>query len=85
MVIGGQRDAANEVENDIDNRRWQDAGVYDEETGLFYLREGESIPIENHFTVLKLNRLQSKRSVNQYVSKKAQEQPTHKPKVSNKT
>ena len=45
MVIGGQRDQANEVENDIDNRRWQDAGVYDEETGLFYLREGESIPI----------------------------------------
>ena len=57
MVIGGQRDAANEVENDVDNRRWQDAGVYDEETGLFYLREGESIPIQNHFTVLKLNRL----------------------------
>jgi hypothetical protein len=37
------------VENDVDNRRWQDAGIYDEETGLFYLREGESHPIQQHF------------------------------------
>ena len=38
MVISGQRDEKNEVPNDVDNKKWAISGVYDENTGIFYLR-----------------------------------------------
>jgi hypothetical protein len=38
LVISGDRDIENEVVNDILNKKWSNAGVYDEETGLFYIR-----------------------------------------------
>jgi len=44
-VISGERDADNEVENDVDSTKWYEAGVYDGETGLFYLRQGEYSPV----------------------------------------
>jgi hypothetical protein len=45
MVISGQRDEHLEVANDIQNGKWSNAGVYDEESGIFYLRQGEAQPI----------------------------------------
>ncbi len=63
LVVSGQRDEANEVENGINNYKWSMAGVFDEE-GLFYLREGEHEPIQNHFKHLRLNRLQQKKALN---------------------
>lgn len=41
LVISGQRDANFEVENDLQSKNWLKAGLYDEDTGLFYLRHGE--------------------------------------------
>lgn len=41
MVIYGQRDENFEVNNDISNTKWNEAGVYDEDLGLFYIRNGE--------------------------------------------
>ena len=58
MIISGDRDIENEVVNDISNKKWQMAGVYDEETGQFYIREGEHVSIQNHFKLFKFNRLQ---------------------------
>jgi hypothetical protein len=57
MVISGQRDENLEVANDIRNNKWSSSGVYDEESGLFYLRQGEANAIMNHFRLLRLNRL----------------------------
>jgi hypothetical protein len=45
LVISGQRDEINEIPNDINNKKWVMAGVYDKETGLFFIREGEHAPI----------------------------------------
>ena len=41
LVISGDRDLESEVENDIDNKKWRNAGAYNEETGTFHLRAGE--------------------------------------------
>lgn len=38
MVISGQRDEKFEVPNDTQNKKWELAGVYDDNTGIFYLR-----------------------------------------------
>ncbi len=38
MVISGQRDERFEVPNDIDNKKWELAGAYDDNSGMFYLR-----------------------------------------------
>jgi hypothetical protein len=59
--------------------------VYDEETGLFYIREGEHTPLQNHFKLLKLNRMQLRKTIYSYAHKTAPEQPTFAPKISNKT
>ena len=45
-----------EVQNDIGNNKWMMSGVYDEDSGLFFLREGEYHPVVNHFKELNLNR-----------------------------
>ena len=57
MVISGDRDRTSEVENDIGNTRWEESGLYDDETGMFFLREGEYVPIQRHFKMLRVNRL----------------------------
>jgi hypothetical protein len=46
LVISGQRDQPNEIPNDIQNKKWMTSGVYDKDTGLFFLREGEHAPIQ---------------------------------------
>ena len=57
LVISGQRDAANEIPNDIMNKKWMTSGVYDKDTGLFFIRDGEHAPIQHHFNLLRINRL----------------------------
>jgi len=69
LVISGERDIQTEVENVENNRSWINAGVYDQDSGLFYIRQGEHIPIQNHFDLLKLNRLQQKRALKNYTHK----------------
>ena len=61
--------------------RWQDCGVYDQDTGMFYLREGEYEPIHTHFNLLRLNRLHQKKDKG--VEEGAKQ--THKPKVLKKS
>ena len=85
LVISGERDAKNEVENDENNKSWINAGVYDQEDGLFYIRQGEHIPIQNHFELLRLNRLQQKRALKNYTHKTQPEEKTYTPKITNKT
>ena len=60
LVISGERDLDNEVENDINNKKWRDAGAYSEDTGRFHLRVGEHSQIQSHFQLLKFNRMSQK-------------------------
>ena len=82
MVISGQRDSAIEISNDINNHKWSQAGVYDGESGLFYLRLGEAQQVMNHFRLLRLNRLHQKKTQSQYSHKRAAYQPDYKPYIS---
>lgn len=82
MVISGQRDGQLEVANDVGNHKWSNAGVYDEESGIFYLRQGEAQPIQNHFRLLRLNRLHQKKSQSAFAHKRAPYQPEYKPYIS---
>lgn len=61
--------------------RWENCGAYDQETGLFYLREGEHEPIHSHFKLLRLNRLHQKKD-KQENQKSMRPEPTYMPKVS---
>lgn len=85
MIISGERDQENEVTNDEGNNKWTQAGVYDEETGLFFIREREHISIQNHFKILRSNRMAQKKPINNYAYKTANEKPTFKPKLHSKT
>lgn len=85
MIISGERDQATEVQNNENNKKWRQSGVYDEATGLFYIREGEHDPIQKHFKELRNNRLQQKKPIKNYAYKTAEEQPTFKPQISKKT
>ena len=49
MIISGIRDRSKEIHNDVGNQRWMMAGVYEEQTGIFYFREGEHAPVVHHF------------------------------------
>ena len=60
LVISGDRDFENEVENDTGNKKWRDAGAYNEDTGRFHLRVGEHTPIQAHFKLFKFNRMSQK-------------------------
>lgn len=66
MVISGQRDGSTEVQNTENNTKWMLAGVYDPETALFYLREGEHKVLVDHFRLMNLNRVQYKKPVKLY-------------------
>lgn len=85
LVISGERDRETEVQNDEGNNKWSKAGVYDEETGLFYIREGEHAAIQRHYKDFRNNRLAGKKAVKNYAYKSAPQEPTFKPKLSNKT
>lgn len=49
MMIAGIRDESQEIDNDINNSKWMMAGVYEEQTGLFFFREGEHKCVAAHF------------------------------------
>jgi len=66
LVISGQRDESIEIPNDPKNQKWMNAGVYDEETGVFLFRQGEPARVQAHFKLLRLNRLQLKKAVNNF-------------------
>ena len=57
MIISGQRDRTTEVQNTENNTKWMLAGVYDPETALFYLREGEHKIVVEHFKLMNINRV----------------------------
>ena len=58
MVISGQRDQSTEVSAEgEDISTWALAGVYDPETAIFYLRNGEHEIVQKHFNLLYLNRV----------------------------
>jgi hypothetical protein len=57
MIIGGERDRESEVQNNEGNTKWSKAGVYDEETGIFYMRENEHASIQRHFKDFRNNRM----------------------------
>ena len=82
MVISGQRDSTIEISNDINNHKWSQAGVYDGESGIFYLRYGEAQQVMNHFRLLRLNRLHQKKGSSAYAHKKMAYQPEYKPYIS---
>jgi hypothetical protein len=41
LAIEGVRDEASEVPNEGNSNTWQTAGVFDDQDGLFYLKNGE--------------------------------------------
>lgn len=82
LVISGDRDETQECQNDINNNQWIAAGVYEPGSGQFYIREGEHIPIQKHFELLRINRLQQKKANDSYVTKRLGEQPKYQPKIS---
>ena len=57
-MIAGIRDQSQEIDNDINNQKRMLAGVYEEQTGLFYFREGEHKCVTHHFQLMQVNRLQ---------------------------
>jgi len=57
------------------------SGVYDNDTGLFFIREGEHAPIQQHFNLLRINRLQQKKALKNYQHKKEGDKPLYKPKI----
>ena len=85
LVIGGEREQAKEVVNTEDNKKWDLAGVYDQESGLFYIREGEHTCLQKHFKSFRDNRQMQKKALKNYAHKTAAEQPSFKPQVNSKS
>ena len=56
LTISGIRDQENEAQEEVENPKWNKVGVYDEQTGIFKFRKGESQAIHSHFKLLGLNR-----------------------------
>lgn len=84
MVISGQRDQSNEVSAEGEQiHNWALAGVYDPETAIFYLRNGEHEIVQKHFHLLYLNRVQQKKAVKQFGNKA--EEITFEPKILKKS
>lgn len=42
MIISGIKDKNIEITNDIENLKWNLAGVYEEQSGIMFYREGEN-------------------------------------------
>lgn len=71
MIISGERDRETEVQNDERNAKWREVGIYDEETGLFYIRENEHIAVQRHFKELRNNRMSTKKPIKSFAYKTA--------------
>lgn len=85
LAIAGEREQGREVVNKENNKQWDKSGVYDQTTGLFYLREGEQVLMQKHFNAFRDNRQMQKKAIKNYSHKTAAEQPTFKPKLGSKT
>ena len=85
MVISGLRDESQEIENDVNNKQWMMAGVYEEQTGLFFFRENEHVPIQNHFKLMALNRMQQKKGFKEFSHKSKAKEVNFQPKTLNKS
>lgn len=83
MMIAGIRDRTKEIHNDVGNQRWMMAGVYEEQTGIFFFRENEHIPVVQHFRLMHGNRFQQKKAVTGY--KKAEKATNFEPKILEKS
>jgi len=57
MIISGLRDKNKEISNDVMNQKWMLAGVYEEQTGVFYFRDQEHQIVMNHFKTMHTNRV----------------------------
>lgn len=57
MAISGTIDRSIQIQNDINNHKWILSGVYEEQTGIFFFREGEEALVQQHFKLMNLNRL----------------------------
>lgn len=79
MIISGIRDRSKEIHNDVGNQRWMMAGVYEEQTGIFYFRENEHVPVVHHFRLMHANRFQQKKAANGF--KKVESSPHFEPKI----
>ena len=79
MIISGVRDRSKEIHNDVSNQRWMMAGVYEEQTGIFYFREGEHVPVVQHFKQMHINRYQQKKPNSDF--KKKDVDPQFEPKI----
>jgi len=66
MAIAGIQNLTQELVNDDNNKQWVMAGLYDENTGLFFLRQGEDKLIQSHFKPMNLNRMVSKKALKQF-------------------
>lgn len=75
MVISGQRNPDIEVpaeEGGFEGGErthksiWHECGAYDQDSGLFYLREGEHVAVQAHFKMLRLNRLHQRATKSSY-------------------
>ena len=83
MIISGIRDRSKEIQNDVMNQRWMMAGVYEEQTGIFYFREGEHLPVQQHFREMHINRYQQKKHPSEFRKKDAD--PQFEPKILEKS
>lgn len=57
IVIDGERYKEIEVADGSKSESWEQAGLYDQETGMFYLREKDHVLLQAHFKPLRMNRL----------------------------
>jgi hypothetical protein len=58
LIISGLRDELKVIGNDIQNNKWMMSGAYEEDSGIYFIREGEHSLILQHFDLLHITRLQ---------------------------
>lgn len=84
MMIAGIRDESQEIENDIEKQQWMMAGVYEENTGLFFFRKGEHKVVQKHFEMMYFSRLQQRKALKTQQSKE-NSSPKFEPKILQKS
>lgn len=86
LSIEGVRDSDTIISNDgSNNSRWQTCGVYDENSGLFYIKDGEHSEIQKHFKPLSINRLTNKKVKHNFKHKRVPNEETFHPTINEKT
>lgn len=71
LIIAGERNTAIEVPDaGAKSQVWHELGAYDEDSGIFYVRPGDHVTIQNHFKALWMNRMQTYQPDSAYKHKK---------------